>query len=70
MNLNFTIKTISLRKVIRFIIVSDKTVALPTSYDSINPNCLSFRARPIKWSSSFTFDDDECLSYSNQGAGT
>ena len=57
-------------KFIRFILVANKTVELPTSYNSINSNCLSFRARPIKWSDSFTFDDDDCLSYSNQSTGT
>ena len=57
-------------KFIRFILVANKTVALPTSYNSINSNCLSFRARPIKWQDSFEFDDDYCLSYSNQSTGT
>lgn len=57
-------------KFIRFILVSNRTVALPTSHNSINSNCLSFRARPIKWKDSFVFDDDDCLSYSNQSTGT
>lgn len=57
-------------KFIRFVLVANKTVALPTSYNSVNSNCLSFRARPIKWSDSFTFDDDECLVYSNNSTGT
>lgn len=57
-------------KFIRFVLVANKTVSLPTAYNSVNSNCLSFRARPIKWSDSFTFDDDDCLSYSNQSTGT
>lgn len=57
-------------KFIRFILVADKSVELPTAYNSINSNCLSFRARPINLSDSFTFDDDDCLIYSNQSTGT
>lgn len=57
-------------KFIRFILVANKTVALPTTHNSLNSNCLSFRARPIKWKDSFVFDDDDCLSYSNQSTGT
>ena len=57
-------------KFIRFILVTNNTVALPTAYNSVNSNCLSFRARPIKWQDSFVFDDDDCLSYSNQSTGT
>jgi oxalate decarboxylase/phosphoglucose isomerase-like protein (cupin superfamily) len=53
-------------KFIRFILVADKSVELPTTNNSINSNCLSFRTRPIKLSDSFTFDDDDCLVYSNQ----
>lgn len=57
-------------KFIRFILVADKSVELPTSYNSINSNCLSFRGSPIKVSDSFTFDEDDCLTYSNQSTGT
>lgn len=57
-------------KFIRFILVADKSVELPTSHNSINSNCLSFRARPINQSNSFTFDDDDCLIYSGQSTDT
>ena len=45
---------------IRFTLVSDKS-SEPNFANGTN--CLSFRVRPIKFNNTFTFDDDECLTY-------